>query len=267
MIEKILLRIAKRGPGLTQLEPGDTSVLPGTGLQADPLHFPRRGQQADTSDGLSTVVDILSRWESAKESHYRSDTPERRALALPSAYAGYGAVHARVGALIWSERTYIKKNIVHIVSRTGDVVAAIYPEKHTVAIRKALMNTPADMLSIRELPASAQPFEGDTASKFETSTLHMLLWYYGQVEPSALENIPQPLLRSRILLHRLPFLMPNALSPRHLHLIQLFSVGPLYLRDLFKLLKPDAVPLICADLTSFYLTGCLVAAEHQGQPA
>ena len=266
MIEQMLMRIAKRGPGLTQLESGDVSVTPSSYGSEPALAFPLRRTPAEAPDSVPYATNMPPIWEAAKDAHYRNTTPLERARALPSAYAEYDAVHAMIGGLIWSERKYIQKNIVHIVSRNGDVVAAVYPGQHTVAVRKRPAGVTPGMLSIKALPASAQPFESDEANNFDTTTVQMLLWYYGQVVPEAVENIPNELLRGKILLRKLPLVAPNALSMRHLHLIHLFSGGPFSVPALFSLLKPESLPSICADLTSLFLTGCLVSMDAAERP-
>ncbi len=267
MIEQILLRIARRGPALARLLPSDTSVAPSEYEHSDALPFPRRKTEADAPDSLPHALNVMPFWDAAKNSHYSSGTPQERARALPPAFVNYAMVHAMIGSVIWSERKYFQKNIVHIVTRNGDVVAAVYPGERTVAVRKRPHDAAPGMLSIKELPASARRFEGDEDSNFETSTIHMLLWYYGQVVPQAVEDLPSELLRGKILLRKLPLVAPSALGMQHLHLIHLFSAGPLYLQSLFELLSAESLKSICADLTSLFLTGCLVSTEKIGRPA
>ena len=269
MIEQILLRIANRGPGLGRLEPADTSAPPSDGSESAGPHFPASQLVSELPDSLSPSGGHLSGhlplWEAAKSAHYRAGSPEERALALPPAYAGYSMVHALIGSLIWSERKCIKANIVHLVNRSGDVVAAIYPKARTVAVRKNPGAVGPSTLSIKELPPSARPFEAEQASDFEIVTVHMLLWYFGQVVPEAVENLPGKLLGGKLLLRKLPLVAPNALHLRHLQLIHLFSAGPQRLLALLTRLQPEAMATICADLASLYLTGCLVSIEPAKQ--
>lgn len=278
MIEQILLRIANRGPGLSRLDAADTSAAPTANGEGGALHFPASRQITEPPDSLpplngqlagqlaSQLAAHLPLWDAAKDAHYRRGSPQDRAQALPPGYADYSMVHALLGSLIWSERKCIKANIVHIVNRSGEVVAAVYPKDRTVAVRKRPGAVGPATLSIKELPPSARPFEGEQASHFETVTVHMLLWYFGQVVPEAVENLPGELLGGKLLLRKLPLVAPNALHGRHLQLIHLFSAGPARLQALLTRLKPEATGFICADLTSLYLTGCLVSSELFKQP-
>lgn len=270
MIEQILLRIANRGPGLSRLDAADTSPAPSGCGEGAALHFPASRQTTEPPESLppsgAHVTGHLPLWDAAKDAHYRGGSPQDRALALPPAFADYSMVHALIGGLIWSERKCIKANIVHIVNRNGDVVAAVYPKDRTVAVRKNPGAAGPGTLSFKELPPSAGPFEGEQASHFETVTVHMLLWYFGQVVPEAIENLPGKLLGGKLLLRKLPLVAPNALHVRHLQLIRLFSAGPARLQALLTRLKPEATGFICADLTSLYLTGCLVSSEPVEQP-
>jgi hypothetical protein len=114
---------------------------------------------------------------------------------------------------------------------------------------------------VKELPSSARPLEAEAASQFEHTTVHMLLWYYGQVMPEAVQDIPHTLFKAGMLLRKLPLVAPNALAVRHLQLIHLFSSGATHLQTLLDLLSPEAKPFVCADLASLYLTGCLVSSD------
>ena len=274
MIEKILSGIPNRGPGLSLPGAADTSAMPTGCGKGAALHFPASRQKTEPPESLPPpnghlaghVAGHLPLWDAAKDAHYQGGSPQDRALALPPAFADYSMVHALIGGLIWSERKCIKSNIVHIVNRSGEVVAAVYPKNRTVAVRKRPGAAGPGTLSIKELPPSAGPFEGEQASHFETVTVHMLLWYFGQVVPEAIENLPSNLLGGKLLLRKLPLVATHALHVRHLQLIRLLSVGPARLQALLTRLKPEATGFICADLASLYLTGCLVSRETVERP-
>jgi hypothetical protein len=264
MIEQILMRIAKRGPGLTRLQSSDTTIAPSAASDSS-LSFPASRPHSSASRSLATQTHSLTAWELAKDAHYSSyrepSSTHQAPREVPAAYIGYSMMHALIGSVIWSERKNIHKNIVHIVASNGDVVAALYPSERTVAVRKHIPAGGLGILSLKELPSSARPFEADAASQFEQTTVHMLLWYYGQAMPEAVEEIPDALFQAKMLLRKLPLVAPNALNVRHLQLIHLFSGGSTHLQTLLDLLSPEAKQFICADLASLYLTGCLVSSD------
>lgn len=69
MIEQILLRIARRGPGLARLQPSDTSVAPSEYEHSGALHFPRCKREADAFDSLTDATNALPFWDAAKNTH------------------------------------------------------------------------------------------------------------------------------------------------------------------------------------------------------
>lgn len=259
MLEEILLRIARRGPGLNRLAADDTAAAPADRGSAAPL-FPASAPADRTAEGQSHTPSgaVVSMWEAAKKEHYLGSSAVLRALSVPAAFVNYSTLHAELGRLIWSERHAVGRNIVHVIRGSGEVVAAVYPKERTVAVSKKPMPSSLQTLIMKELPASARPFEAQQASQFETISVPMLLWYFGQTVHEAVEEMPEALIKGKLLLRKLPLITPNALHMRHLHLIHLFSAGPIRLPTLLARIRPEAVATICADLTSLYFTGCLV---------
>ena len=262
MIEKLLLRIANRGPKLSGLQSDDITVLP-YGADSKSSN-PFAASQADSAS-QAPRDDALVAWELALDAHY-SGGETARAEESPPAFASFSPLHAQIGSLIWQEQSRIRKNLVHVIASGGDVIAEINPSERTVAVRKNLNLSKLHLLSLKELPLSAKPLSSGVAASFDVTTVHMLLWYYGQTVPEAVQILPAALLKSKMLLRKLPLVPPNALHVRQLHLISLFSSGAIYLPRLLSQLSEAAAPSICADLASLHLTGCLVSHDGSADP-
>lgn len=259
MIEQLLLRVAKRGNPLetrVSSEPDSSSFS----IRSTPsLPFPakRQGKLANRVVGQ----DNLAAWKEACADLHDQARPFPPASALPPAFAEYSAVDAHVASLMYSERHRIGARTVHLVGKTGRVVAAIYPREREVLVRQLASESEAKLLSWRELPATAGAFDASVQQQFRSSTAYMLLWFYGQVSADALELVPHELISGAMLLRKLPLIDPRALDLRHLKLIHIFSAGSLTFQEVLSLLEPEATKYIGSDIASLYLTGCLVSAD------
>jgi hypothetical protein len=260
MIEQLLLRIAKRGPALTEIEQSDARVTAYASAANSSMPFPA-SMPPESASSASVPSSPLMAWMLAKDEYYSRKPNTAKPREWPAAFAHYTKLHAMIGSLIWHERQSLRNNIVHIMGKNGYVVAAVFPSERTVAVRK---NPPMDDLgeiSLKHLPATAAKFDRQVATQFEYTTPHMLMWYFGQVMPEAIESIPNSLMKSKLLLRKLPLVNPSALNLGHLHLIHLFSAGPIYLHTLLERINSEFKSSFCADMASLYVTGCLVAQE------
>jgi hypothetical protein len=261
MIEQLLLRIAKRGPAMTKIEQSDAHVPAYASVGNSSMPFPA-SLPPESVSSTSIPSSPLMAWMLAKDDYYSQKPNAAKPREWPAAFAHYTKLHAMIGSLIWYERPSLRNNIVHIVGNKGYVVAAVFPSERTVAVRKNPTTDGLGEISLKHLPATASPFDAHVASQFEYTTPHMLIWYFGQVMPEAIDSIPNSLMKSKLLLRKLPLVNPNALNLGHLHLIHLFSAGPIYLHTLLGRIHPEFKSTFCADIASLYLTGCLVAQDN-----
>ena len=265
MIEQLLLRIAKRGPSLNQLESVDVTLAPDSSGSLVSSPFPASTMHRAGSKSLPPDENTPIIWELAKDEYCHIHAAGKvQKTEIPIAFRDYTEAHALIGDVIWQERKSIRQNIVHVVGVGGEVVAEICPNERSLAIKKRLVVEKLHGLSLKQLPLSAKPFASGAASQFDYTTVHMLLWYFGQVAIDAIHEIPNALVQSKMLLRKLPLVAPNALHMRHLHLISLFSPGAIRLPVLLSHLDKEATQSICADLASLYLTGCLVSSDSKG---
>ncbi len=268
MIEQLLLRIAKRGPSLSRLESEDITFPPDSSSPVASSLFPGGKKHRGASSSMPPEENTQIIWELAKDEyqHLRS-AGELQKTEMPIAFQDYTEAQALIGAVIWQERLSIRHNLVHVLGKGGEVVAEINPSKRTVAIKKMLVLETLGGLSLKQLPQTATALDSSAASQFEHTTVHMLLWYFGQFAVDAIHEIPNKLVQSKMLLRKLPLVAPNALHLRHLQLISLFSAGAISLPMLLGQLSMEATQSICADLASLYFTGCLVSIDSKGLPA
>lgn len=223
-------------------EPGDEASL---------------GEQATRAGGPQT------HWARAMQAHLGGQG-RISSTRLPLRFAQFDSGYAAVGELIWSIRKQLADRVVHISGPDG-LVAVMAPQSRKVLMRMDAGAFGVSALSWRELPVTADLPEGRAAEQFTTTTVYELLWYFGQTVREAVLHLPESIGAAQLQLRRFPRVPPQALGLRHLVMMHAFSAGPLSFEQLWFETPGDDRGSLCADLTSFFLTGALAAARVTGR--
>jgi hypothetical protein len=266
MIDKLLLRIARRSPSVAHLQP--ISIL-AAGSHGSSLPHSSSGQQDPFSTGFPapsrfrsahaslSVPGADNAWQMASDAYINARSCGAPIPDQPAFFAHWKPAHMAVAQLLWAEHENLHLGQVQIHS--GDqLLAVMTPARSKVALRVQAYEIQAP-LALRQMPAhtNSEPNLPDASKGFEHCSLHSLLWFYGQVYSAAPDLLPPEMGTHLIQLRRFPAVEPAALEMRHLALIHIFSGGALSFMQLQQHVAQAHRPCLCADVASLYFTGAL----------
>lgn len=259
MLEKLLRRLVGGAPNPAPQSSMDSRLLSAAhahSLSDSELRpFPARGY---TTHGPYQRETSIQTWDSACKAHFDACVDPMHPPQLPAIFSDFGGGHAAVAQALWSEHTNSYPLLVHISGPKG-VVAVLDQAQQRVWVRRNVPYIEPHTLSWIEMAASTmQPSTDD----FAATTVHHLLWYYGQAVPLAPAALPTDMGSVPLQLRRFPPVDPQALEMRHLALLRVLSAGALSFVQLqSRTSVPDQAHL-CADLASLYFTGSLVLMDN-----
>lgn len=193
-------------------------------------------------------------WAGACKAHFDACVDPLHPPQLPAIFSSFGGGHAAVAQALWTEHTKTYPLLVHISGPHG-VVAVLDQAQQRVWVRLGAPYIEPQTLAWIEMAASTMP---PVTDDFASTTVHHLLWYYGQAVPLAPAALPADMGSAPLQLRRFPPVDPQALDMRHLALLRVLSAGALTFEQLQgRTSAPDQAHL-CADLASLYFTGSLV---------
>jgi hypothetical protein len=255
MLEKLLRRIVGRRANTSLLQSGTDSRLL-TSTHASSLSdsevraFPARSYT--TQAPLKRLAPCT--WDGACKAHFEACVNPMHPPTLPALFSTFGGGHATVAQALWIQHKNPYPMLVHISGPKG-VVAVYDQDQQRVWVRLDMLYTEPHALAWVEMPASTMPPAG---AEFGSTTVHHLLWYYGQTVPLAPKALPPDMGSAPLQLRRFPPVEPQALEMRHLALLRVLSAGALTFAQLQDRTSPLDQGHLCGDLASLYFTGSLV---------
>jgi hypothetical protein len=208
-------------------------------------------------------------WQEACEVYLRVLT--QHTLSKPAADASeWTDLHLVVAELIWDQRSQLQPDeahrLMHISHPSVGLLAVYSPEQRLVQVRRGapaaqLRGDDVDM-NVRLMPASAKLLEGKAAYDFQTLSVTLLMWHYGQSSALALSHMPS-LANKWMFLRRFPALSPRRIDMRHLRLMHALSRAPVQFEGLLSTLVAEDRVFVCPDLTSLYFSGALQLKRSQ----
>jgi hypothetical protein len=193
-------------------------------------------------------------WESACKAHFETCVDPNASPQLPAVFATYSGAHAAVAQALWTEHRNTHHQLVHINSPDALMAVVDHAQQRVWVSLRAHYCEP-DNLTWQEMPASTIPPD---PPNFQSTTVHHLLWYYGQAVPLAPKALPLGVGHEPLQLRRFPPVEPQVLEMRHLALLRLLSAGALTFDQLVTHTCAEDQNFLCADLASLYFTGSLV---------
>jgi hypothetical protein len=193
-------------------------------------------------------------WENACKAHFEACVDLNTSPQLPAIFTTYSGAHAAVAEALWAEHKNTYQQLVHINSPEG-LMAVVDQAQQRVWVRMRAHYCEPHHLIWQEMPASTIP---PNTSDFHSTTVHHLLWYYGQAVPLAPMALPLGMGHEPLQLRRFPPVEPQALEMRHLALLRLLSAGALTFDQMLSHTCAGDQNFLCADLASLYFTGSLV---------
>ena len=184
---------------------------------------------------------------------------------MPQVFTDFGPAHNAVAALLWSQQAQIDQllSASHAVAIRGNegVVAVYQALDQIVGVSRKASPAGLHALALRTQPNGNAAHLG---VDFSSTTAPMLLWFYAQTVPRAVDLLPDDLMCQSLQLRKFPRVDAQVLEVRHLGLIHRFSAGAIsfdqLLRQVDLEVDGDAAHSLCADLAALYLTGALCAA-------
>lgn len=255
MLKKLLRSLVGRNAGSSAPHSSIDSRLLSAGhansLSDSELRpFPARSY---TTQGPYKRESLALTWEAACKAHFEACVNPMQPPQLPAIFSSFGGSHAAVAQALWTEHANTYPLLVHINSPQG-LVAVLDQAQQRVWVRLHTPYVEPHALVWIEMAASTEPPASDD---FATTTVHHLLWYYGQTVPLAPTALPSSMGNASLQLRRFPPVDPQVLEMRHLALLRVLSAGALTFEQLqSRTSAPDQIHL-CADLTSLYFTGSL----------
>jgi hypothetical protein len=193
-------------------------------------------------------------WERACKTHFETCVDPNASPQLPAIFASYNGAHAAIAEALWTEHKNTYHQLVRINSPDGLMAVVDQAQQRVWVCMRAHYCEPHS-LTWQEMPASTIP---PNTSDFQSTTVHHLLWYYGQAVPLAPKTLPLGMGHEPLQLRRFPPVEPQALEMRHLALLRLLSAGALTFDQLLTHTCAEDQNFLCADLASLYFTGSLV---------
>jgi hypothetical protein len=286
MLEKLLKRIASRGPQSATQRGDDADFVISSRGHAGPVSrpfYPARNSdwsaltgdstaRANDADGLPSKVlsdlpsDMLSarqhlrvrsvapKWPQAVQTYRAARADGSLVIDLPTFALGFGAVHTAVSAFLHAERAHLPRSCVRITQNSA-ILAVVHMPKLAVQLYTKSPWQAGVPLQWSACDDAVWATPGDTA--VQTMSIDQLLWLYGQAVADAVAVLPQDLGASQLQLRKFPLVDPQVLEMRHLGLMHIFSTGAMGFAQLCALVPEQDLPYLCADLASLQCCGAL----------
>lgn len=277
MINQLLQRIAKRATQSTQQRHADSLVSSNLHSNALSRPFFPAGSNQSQARSATQPDRALAMWQQSKRA-YKQFCADRAASSgtaldvyippMPQVFTDFGPAHNAVAALLWVQQPQVDQLLrtSHAVAVRGSegIVAVYQALDQIVGVSRKASSASLHTLALRTQPNGSAAHLG---ADFSSTTAPMLLWFYAQTVPRAVDLLPDDLVCQSLQLRKFPAVAAQALEVRHLGLIHRFSAGAISFDQLLRQVDGDAAYCLCADLAALYLTGALCAAPTPGLPS